>query len=181
MTDNDNVEELVGQLASLSQTDRKAVFERLQEDDIEQFLEVRGEFIETLEESGVIGSGMPDDGYWADYCREYPQDPICQRIAPRDSLEELQRKYVAAREQYFVELEERDIRHIHDLIDLCWRMPHICDPDYEHPPTPPGSLLTPVIPLPPPTPLPDSRDIPERLNEILDQADRLSVIPITIP
>jgi hypothetical protein len=147
-----SVDELAEKMGELSAAERRELLESVQQDLLERYLEVRGEYIDDLRERGLVGL-YPEESPWAAYCRDHPEDPICLQILPQEGAAEQRREYLDARREYVERLREEGLTsfgmsfdypspgpvpltHREQLrfpqLTFCDRYPEhpICDPDY---------------------------------------------------
>jgi hypothetical protein len=99
MSDNNiSVDELKARITDLSAGAREELFEGLQRERLETYLEIRGAFFDELTEESTASLSGSDP--WADYCEDHPEDPICRQLsfgirAPEHDFRESRERYVA--------------------------------------------------------------------------------------
>lgn len=188
MSSEENNDDLIDRIQELSREGRKELLESMQEDDLAEYLDVRGRYMERLKEEGLIGD-VPEDSPWAEYCETHPYDPMCQRIMPGEELRSRRQKFRRIQEDYLDELREHDLTHVEETPIgltpipggwprwpwwLCWRYPWLCDDDWLCQVFPwicSGLERVPDIPIPAPGPF--GRVLDDTLTR-MDPALRIS-------
>lgn len=102
--DDSSIDELSQQIQQLSSGDRADLLKSVRDDQLSAYLDARGEYIDNLREEGLM-PGYPE-GPWSDYCREHPEDPICQRIVTGEQRREQLEKYQRVRGEFVDRLRE---------------------------------------------------------------------------
>lgn len=95
--DNMDVDELKSRITDLSSEERDELFEGLQRERLETYLEIRGTYFDELKEESI--ASLSESGPWADYCEDHPEDPICRQLsfgvhAPEHGSHEIRERYV---------------------------------------------------------------------------------------
>ncbi|NEU57571.1 hypothetical protein [Halorussus sp. MSC15.2] len=107
-SENDtSIDELSQRIQQLSSADRADLLESVRGDQLSSYLDARGEYIDNLREEGLM-PGYPE-GPWSDYCREHPEDPICQRIVTGEQQRQRLEAYQRARGQFVDRLREQGL------------------------------------------------------------------------
>lgn len=125
---NSSVDDLSEEIRELSAEERSDLFRGLRQDRLDEYLEVRAEYLDKLKEKGLY----PEDSPWAEHCRQYPFDPVCRRILPLGISQEIQH----IRQDYIKRLREQDLLEFEQMIGSFEGM--MPDPETGFPPKPPG-------------------------------------------
>lgn len=91
------VDELKARITEFPSEEREELFEGLQQERLETYLEIRGAYFDELKEESI--AALSESSPWVDYCEDHPEDPICGELsfgvhAPERGSSEIREKYV---------------------------------------------------------------------------------------
>lgn len=107
--DSTTVDNLCEQIHALAPQERSELLESVQADRFTDYLAVRGAYFDAITE--LVARAF-DDGPWAEYCQNHPEDPLCQQLVSQTAAQEIQERYTEANEKYTETLREQELLDI---------------------------------------------------------------------